>query len=200
MGPCRPRRALTPVSPSPVSERLAHGAKRRARSSAESSSLRSRLPCYVAELRWPNSAVRARFREGTRMRIMTPMHGAFLFSGWLFTFAPLVGAQAQDVDVPGNLTMHDSTDPTVGNIFNEGVPFLHNFGLRNTFLGINAGNLTLTGFSNTATGASALTANSSLRGRTSKRSRRPGAGSRIRRGAARFTCAPSNIAFQKRSG
>jgi hypothetical protein len=29
----------------------------------------------------------------------------------------LVGAEAQDVDVPGNLTMHNSTDPTVGQCF-----------------------------------------------------------------------------------
>ncbi len=42
--------------------------------------------------------------------------------------------------------MHDSTCSAVGNILKEGVPFLHNFGEGNTFLGINAGNLTLTGF------------------------------------------------------
>jgi hypothetical protein len=37
-------------------------------------------------------------------------------------------AGAQDVDVPGNLTMRNSTNPAVGNVLKEGVPFLHNFG------------------------------------------------------------------------
>src|SRR5712692_5693925 len=68
-------------------------------------------------------------------------------------------AGAQDIDVPGNLTMHDSTDITVGTILKEGVPFLHNFGTGNTFLGSNAGNLTMDGFSNTAIGSYALFSN-----------------------------------------
>ncbi len=69
----------------------------------------------------------------------------------------LVGAQ--DVDVPGNLTMRNSTDPPVGNVLKEGVPFLHNFGAANTFLGANAGNFTMSGYENTATGYVALQAN-----------------------------------------
>ena len=68
-------------------------------------------------------------------------------------------AGAQDVDVQGNLTMHDSADPTVGNILKEGVPFLHNFGTNNTFLGSNAGNFTMAGFYNTASGYAALFSN-----------------------------------------
>src|SRR5216684_4677932 len=86
--------------------------------------------------------------------------GALLSSAVLFCFLPLVAAEAQDVDVQGNVTMHDSTDSTVGNVLKEGVPFLHNFGFRNTFLGSNAGNVTMAGFSNTGAGAAALTANS----------------------------------------
>src|SRR6266849_6594407 len=82
-----------------------------------------------------------------------------LFSAVLFCFVSLLSAEAQDVDVPGNLTMHDSADPTVGNILKEGVPFIHNFGSRNTFLGSGAGNFTMSGFNNTATGTGALTAN-----------------------------------------
>jgi hypothetical protein len=65
-------------------------------------------------------------------------------------------AVAQDVDVPNNLTMRNSTDSTVGNVLKEGVPFIHNFGTNNTFLGVNAGNLTMTGGGNTASGVSAL--------------------------------------------
>jgi len=67
-------------------------------------------------------------------------------------------ASAQDVDVPGNLTMVDST-ATAGNVLKAGVPFLHNFGLNNTFLGSSAGNLTMSGFYNTASGVMALTSN-----------------------------------------
>src|SRR5712692_2542385 len=81
------------------------------------------------------------------------------FSAVFFCFVSLLAAEAQDVDVQGNLTMHDSTDVTVGNVLKEGVPFLHNFGTSNTFLGSNAGNLSMTGFGNTATGALALSAN-----------------------------------------
>ncbi len=81
------------------------------------------------------------------------------FSAVLFGFVPLLSAEAQDVDVPGNLTMHDSADPTVGNVLKEGVPFLHNFGTNNTFLGSGTGNFTMTGRENTASGSSALSSN-----------------------------------------
>jgi trimeric autotransporter adhesin len=66
-------------------------------------------------------------------------------------FLPMIAAQAQDVDVPGNLTMVNST-ATEGNILKGGVPFIHNYGYGNTFLGENAGNLTMTGNSNTGCG------------------------------------------------
>ncbi len=82
-----------------------------------------------------------------------------LFSAVLLTFAPPLSAEAQDVDVPGNLTMHDSTDSTVGTVLKEGVPFLHNFGTSNTFLGSGAGNFTMSGSDNTATGVRALQSN-----------------------------------------
>jgi endosialidase-like protein len=84
-----------------------------------------------------------------------------LFSALLLIFAPLLPAGAQDVDVPRNLTMRNSTDPTVGNILKEGVPFIHNFGFNNTFIGSAAGNFTMTHpfGSNTATGFQALHSN-----------------------------------------
>ena len=63
-------------------------------------------------------------------------------------------------DVPGNLTMVDST-ATAGNILKGGLRFLHNFGVNNTFLGSNAGNLTMSGSGNTASGTSALYSNTS---------------------------------------
>ena len=58
--------------------------------------------------------------------------------------------------VSGNIDLEAST-ATTGNILKGGYPFIHNFGTNNTFIGINAGNLTTsgTGF-NTASGAAAL--------------------------------------------
>ncbi len=90
---------------------------------------------------------------------------AVWFSAVLLIFIPLLRAEAQDVDVPGNLTMVDST-ATEGNILKDGVPFLHNFGMFNTFLGANAGNLTMSGGSNTATGVEALRNNTTGEGNT----------------------------------
>jgi len=55
--------------------------------------------------------------------------------------------------------MRNSTDPSVGNVLKEGVPFLHNFGTSNTFLGSFAGNFTMTGGANTASGFQALAGN-----------------------------------------
>ncbi len=82
------------------------------------------------------------------------------FSVALSIFLPILAAEAQDVDVPGNLTMRNSTDGTVGNVLKDGVSFIHNFGTDNTFLGINAGNLTMSGGFNTASGFQALLSNS----------------------------------------
>lgn len=50
-------------------------------------------------------------------------------------------------------------DLRAGNIMKNGVPFLHNFGTSNTFLGVAAGNMTMTGSGNTAIGSSALAFN-----------------------------------------
>ncbi len=83
----------------------------------------------------------------------------FRFSVALSIFLPILAAEAQDVDVPGNLTMRDSTGPTVGNILKGGVRFLHNFGTDNTFIGKNAGNLTMSGVRNTASGSQAMSLN-----------------------------------------
>jgi hypothetical protein len=51
----------------------------------------------------------------------------------------------------------DASTVTAGNITKDGTAFLHNFGNNNTFVGINAGNLTTTGNGgNTASGFGAL--------------------------------------------
>jgi hypothetical protein len=63
---------------------------------------------------------------------------------------------AAKVDVAaGNVNIENSTASS-GNILKSGFLFLHNFGTNNTFLGQNAGNLTMGGFANTASGVQAL--------------------------------------------
>jgi hypothetical protein len=77
-----------------------------------------------------------------------------------FSFASLGAntfAGTQTVDT-GNLDLDTSTAVT-GNLTKNGTLFLHNFGASNTFLGLNAGNLAMTGNANTATGSAALRSN-----------------------------------------
>ena len=57
-----------------------------------------------------------------------------------------------------NLDLDLSTALT-GNVLKNGTRFLHDFGTDNTFLGVLAGNFTLTGDRNTATGTIALSSN-----------------------------------------
>ena len=67
--------------------------------------------------------------------------------------------------ITGNINLDHSTVIT-GNIYKGGTLFLHNFGVANTFVGQNAGNLTLTGNNNAANGAGALTSNTAGTGNT----------------------------------
>jgi hypothetical protein len=60
--------------------------------------------------------------------------------------------------ITGNLTLPDST-ASVGNILKDAAPFIHNFGMSQTFVGVNAGNLSMTGSSNTGVGNGTLSAN-----------------------------------------
>ena len=65
-----------------------------------------------------------------------------------------VGAYEGNLDLP-------TTTLTTGRLRVDGTRFLHAFGTRNTFLGLNAGNFTLTGSDNTAVGQRALLVNTS---------------------------------------
>jgi hypothetical protein len=65
------------------------------------------------------------------------------------------GSFSGNVSLTGNLAMAPST-ATAGNLLKGGLLFLHNFGGNNIFLGLAAGNLTMTGNNNTGTGANAL--------------------------------------------
>ena len=64
-----------------------------------------------------------------------------------------------DVSISGNLTLVEST-ATAGNILKASGsivgPFIHDFGTSNTFIGLGAGNFTMSSFSNTGVGTSAL--------------------------------------------
>jgi hypothetical protein len=64
-----------------------------------------------------------------------------------------------DVNLTGSLGLPNTTGAT-GVITMAGIPFMHNFGVNNTFLGGGAGNFTMTGQSNTAIGANSLLINS----------------------------------------
>ena len=71
----------------------------------------------------------------------------------------------EQLEITGNfrLPATDTAGDTVGVIFSDGNPFIHNFGANNFFAGVNAGNLTPTGWlgflpvcSNTGVGENAL--------------------------------------------
>jgi Chaperone of endosialidase len=66
---------------------------------------------------------------------------------------------AGTVALAGNLTLPNTTSTTVGVLTQGGTPFLHNFGFQNTFVGSNAGNMSMTGSYNSAVGWAALKSN-----------------------------------------
>lgn len=59
------------------------------------------------------------------------------------------------VTTAGNIVLGPST-ATAGNILKGTASFIHNFGTNNTFVGVSAGNFTMTGSDNTVAGAFAL--------------------------------------------
>jgi hypothetical protein len=80
-------------------------------------------------------------------------------------YAPTAGNLSGMVTVAdGNIVLPEST-ATIGNILksNDGtnVPFIHDYGTNNTFVGESAGNFTMTGGWNTAFGHGALASNTS---------------------------------------
>jgi hypothetical protein len=63
---------------------------------------------------------------------------------------------ACDLVVGCDLFMNNSTSPAIGNILKGGESFIQNFGVNNTFVGINAGNFVMTGTANVGFGTNAL--------------------------------------------
>lgn len=66
----------------------------------------------------------------------------------------------------GNLTLVSLSSVTTGNIMKGGDPFIHNTGTGNTFVGVNAGNFTISGINNSAVGENALKNNLTGNGNT----------------------------------
>jgi hypothetical protein len=64
-----------------------------------------------------------------------------------------------DLTVGCNINMNDSSSLDMGNILKAGIPFIHNFGIQNTYIGSQSGNFTMTGQGNTACGSFTLSAN-----------------------------------------
>src|SRR6266851_778994 len=69
-----------------------------------------------------------------------------------------VPAPIAELDVFGHVNLTNS-NAVSGNILKAGALFIHNFGVGNTFIGNNAGNLTMTGSGNAGTGYQALLSN-----------------------------------------
>ena len=93
---------------------------------------------------------------------MTP-RTAIVAVAYAYRIATVDGATGGSIS--GNLNLDPSTSIS-GNITKGGMPFLHNFGAENTFVGLNAGNLTMSGIYNSASGTSALRSNVSGTGNT----------------------------------
>ena len=101
--------------------------------------------------------VPANFPSGSTRYLDVTQGGVTVLAARLPLYASVFSIAAPN-DVPGNLTLVNSS-ATAGNIFKGGTLFLSNFGVSNTFLGENAGNLSMSGSGNTAVGRHALNAN-----------------------------------------
>ena len=63
------------------------------------------------------------------------------------------------VNILKTLRLENTTSSTTGVIFKGVDRFLHNYGTNNTFIGINSGNFTMTGYQNTVMGYNSLNSN-----------------------------------------
>jgi len=70
-----------------------------------------------------------------------------------------VSQSTGEVNILKSLRLENTTNSTLGVLFKGTNRFLHNYGIDNTFLGINSGNFTMTGATNTALGHSSLYSN-----------------------------------------
>ena len=94
--------------------------------------------------------------SGASAQVTPVVAGAFITAAGVNAIIDAVNGVVTSVD--GNLSL-PATTSTTGQVLVDGTRFLHSFGLRNTFLGARARNVTLTGFANTAVGEDALRTN-----------------------------------------
>jgi hypothetical protein len=87
-------------------------------------------------------------------------NGVFTIKDAATNFLTLSQATGQ-VNILRSLRLENTTSSSVGVLFKGGAKFLHNFGLQNTFLGVNSGNFTMTGNDNIALGYQSLFINTS---------------------------------------
>ena len=97
---------------------------------------------------------KAKFKKDTEFKKDVEIEGDLVVCGDS-KFKGDVVDLACDLDVGCNILLLDS-DPLGGNIIKDGVSFIHNCGISNTFVGKEAGNLELTGTHSAGFGASAL--------------------------------------------
>jgi hypothetical protein len=69
------------------------------------------------------------------------------------------GFGAGTVTLAGNLALPEETSPSAGAVTKGGARLLHTYGSANTFVGLEAGNVSMTGSSNTAVGRRGLYSN-----------------------------------------
>ena len=64
-----------------------------------------------------------------------------------------------EVNILKGLRLENTSDSSLGVIFKGADRFIHNYGAKNTFMGTNSGNFTMTGTNNTAVGFSSINSN-----------------------------------------
>jgi len=88
-----------------------------------------------------------------------------LGTGGIFTIKDLsnnyftLSQSTGQVNILNTLRLENTSNSTTGIIFKGADRFIHNYGTQNTFMGINSGNFTMTGYQNTAVGYQSLNAN-----------------------------------------
>lgn len=105
----------------------------------------------------------AKFFKDVEFKEDVEIEGDLEIEGTLTAAEEVVGC---DLTVGCNINMSNSTSALIGNVVKDGVSFINNFGVQNTFMGSNAGNFTITGAGNSGFGSQALRDNTAGIGNT----------------------------------
>ena len=96
---------------------------------------------------------------------MLPPNGKFIVKDASNNYLTL-DQSTGEVNILKSLRLENTSDSSLGIIFKGTERFIHNYGLYNTFMGINSGNFTMTGTNNTAVGYQSLFSNTDGYGNT----------------------------------